>query len=165
LGPPESVQCDKSVIQTPKKSRRVALFHCTVTPEVAGSSPVGPRHRDEEVWGIIPCGGYSVVEKSAIQDLADRIAKEFKPERIILFGSYASGAPSPDSDVDLLVVVPHRDKGWRVATQIRRHVRSPFPMDLIVRTPEQVRERLALGDPFVREIVERGYVLYEAARD
>ena len=106
-----------------------------------------------------------MVEKSEIQDLADRIAKAFKPERNILFGSYASGAPSPDSDVDLLVILPHRDKGWRVATQIRRRIGSPFAMDLIVRTPEQVRERLALGDPFVREIVERGDVLYEGARD
>ena len=105
-----------------------------------------------------------MVEKSQIQDLADRIAKEFEPERVILFGSYASGTPSPDSDVDLLVVLHHRDKGWRVATQIRRRVRPSFPMDLIVRTPEQVRERLALGDPFVTDIVERGDVLYEAAR-
>jgi len=106
-----------------------------------------------------------MVQKSAIQDLADRIAKAFKPERIILFGSHASGAPSADSDVDLLVVLPHREKGWRVATRIRRRIGSPFAMDLIVRTPEQVRERLALGDPFVRDIVERGYVLYEGARD
>jgi len=106
-----------------------------------------------------------VVEKSAIQDLSDRIAKAFKPERIILFGSYASGSPSPDSDVDLLVVLPHRDKGWRVATQIRRRIGSPFAMDLIVRTPEQVRERLALGDPFIRDIVERGDVLYDGTRD
>ncbi len=105
-----------------------------------------------------------MIERSQIQDLADRIAKEFNPERIILFGSHASGVPSSDSDVDFLVVLPHRDKGWRVATQIRRRVRSPFPLDLIVRTPEQVRERLALDDPFVKEIVERGHLLYEAAR-
>ena len=51
-----------------------------------------------------------MVERSEIEDLAGRIAKEFKPERIILFGSYASGAPSPDSDVDLLVVLPHQGK-------------------------------------------------------
>ena len=106
-----------------------------------------------------------MVHKSEIQALADRIAKAFKPERIILFGSYPSGDPSPDSDVDLLVVLPHREKGWRVATQIRQSVGSPFAMDLLVRTPEQVLERLALGDPFVKEIVERGYVLYEGARD
>jgi predicted nucleotidyltransferase len=105
-----------------------------------------------------------VVERSEIEDLAGRIAKEFKPERIILFGSYASGAPSPDSDVDLLVVLPHQGKSWRVAAEIRKRARSPFPMDLIVRTPEQIRARMALDDPFVREIVERGQVLYEAAR-
>jgi predicted nucleotidyltransferase len=91
-----------------------------------------------------------VVERSEIEDLAGRIAKEFKPERIILFGSYASGAPSPDSDVDLLVVLPHQGKSWRVAAEIRRRARSPFPMDLIVRTPEQIRARRALDDPSSR---------------
>ena len=105
-----------------------------------------------------------MVQQSEIEDFANRIAKEFKPERIILFGSYASGSASPDSDVDLLVVLPHADKGWRVATQMRRRVRPSFPMDLIVRTPQQIRDRLALDDPFVREVIERGHVLYEAAR-
>ena len=105
-----------------------------------------------------------MVENSQIEDFANRIAKEFKPERIILFGSYASGSASPDSDVDLLVVMPHDDKGWRVATQMRQRARPSFPMDLIVRTPQQIRDRLALDDPFVREVIERGRVLYEAAR-
>lgn len=105
-----------------------------------------------------------MVEQAQIEDFANRIAKEFKPERIILFGSYASGSASPDSDVDLLVVLPHDGKGWRVATQIRQRLRPSFPMDLIVRTPQQIRDRLALDDPFVREVIERGHVLYEAAR-
>ena len=104
------------------------------------------------------------VPLAAIRRFARQLGERFHPDRIILFGSYASGAASPDSDVDLLVVLPHDDKGWRVATQMRQRVRPSFPMDLIVRTPQQIRDRLALDDPFVREVIERGHVLYEAAR-
>lgn len=105
-----------------------------------------------------------MVSVSDIQALADRIAREFLPEKIVLFGSYASGTPSPDSDVDLLVVIPYRGKSWEKAAEIRGRVRPRFPLDLLVRTPQQVRERLAIGDTFLRDVSERGTVLYEARR-
>lgn len=97
-----------------------------------------------------------------VEDLATRIGKEFHPERVVLFGSHAYGSTSADSDVDLLVIMPHAGKGWRKATEIRGRVRPQFPLDLLVRTPEQVRERLALGDCFFKEIMEKGKVLYES---
>lgn len=103
-----------------------------------------------------------MVTMSEIKKLADRIAEEFKPDRIILFGSYADGVPDPDSDVDLLVLTDHDGKGWEYAARIRDRIRPPFPLDLIIRRPEQLRKRLADGDPFLSEIVERGEVLYEA---
>jgi predicted nucleotidyltransferase len=98
-----------------------------------------------------------------IQDLCDRIAREFHPERIILFGSYARGDADEDSDVDLLVIMPFEGTGARKATEIRKRTRPGFPIDLIVRTPETVRERIELGDFFLREAVEEGKVLYDAA--
>jgi len=99
---------------------------------------------------------------TSIRDFANRIAAEFHPNRIILFGSHARGQASGDSDVDLLVVIPHEGKPWRMATAIRGRVRPTFPVDLLVRTPESIRERLEMGDNFIREIVEEGEVLYEA---
>ena len=98
-----------------------------------------------------------------IQDFCDRVAREFHPERIVLFGSYARGDADEDSDVDLLVVMPFEGKGARKATEIRMRARPGFPVDLIVRTPETVRERLKLGDFFLREAVEEGRILYDAA--
>jgi predicted nucleotidyltransferase len=95
--------------------------------------------------------------------LAGRIAEAFRPERIILFGSYAYGRPTLDSDVDLLVVMPHEGKSWDAAARIRGTVRPRFPVDLVVRTPQKLRERLAMGDVLLREIVTRGTVLYEAS--
>jgi len=97
-----------------------------------------------------------------IQAYAREVARRFKPERIILFGSYAYGHPTPDSDVDLLVVMRHRKQNPEMATKIRLTVHAPFPMDLLVRTPERLQERISLGDLFIREIVSKGLVLYEA---
>lgn len=97
-----------------------------------------------------------------IQQLADRIAREFRPRSIVLFGSHAYGNPTLDSDVDLMVIIPHAGKSWRMATEIRNRVRPRFPVDLIVRSPQQVRDRISMGDPFLTEISQRGQVLYEA---
>lgn len=103
-----------------------------------------------------------MVAMADIRELADRIAQEFRPQRIILFGSHAYGDATADSDVDLMVVVAYPRKSWQMATQIRARVRPTFPLDLLVRSPEQLRERLAMGDPFLREVAARGKVLYEA---
>ena len=97
---------------------------------------------------------------TAIRRYAGRIAEQFDPERIILFGSYAYGVPHRDSDVDLLVVVNAANEHHR-AVRIRLAVPAPFPLDLIVRTPGRLKQRLADGNWFLREIVEKGKVLYE----
>jgi predicted nucleotidyltransferase len=103
----------------------------------------------------------SRVPWETIKAVADQIAMEFQPERIVLFGSHAYGEPAPDSDVDLLVVMdtPLREVDQAIA--IGRTLRRPFGLDLIVRTPANLQRRLALGDWFLREIIERGQVMYE----
>jgi predicted nucleotidyltransferase len=104
-----------------------------------------------------------MVEMTKIRDLTSQIAREFKPDKIILFGSYAYGKPNNNSDVDILVVLRFNGKAVRKAIEIRNTVNAGMPLDLIVRTPEQLAERLALNDWFMREIVERGRTLYEAS--
>ena len=103
-----------------------------------------------------------MVEVDTIVELAERIVQQFHPGRIILFGSYAYGRPTADSDVDLLVILPFEGPPARKAAEIRTSIRAPFPMDLLVRTPQQVQRRVEQGDFFMREIMEKGYVLYEA---
>jgi len=103
-----------------------------------------------------------MVEMKKIEDLTSQIVREFNPERIILFGSYAYGRASDDSDVDLLIVLPFEGKPVRKAIEIRNKINARVPLDLIVRTPEQLAQRLAQNDWFMREIVERGRTLYEA---
>jgi predicted nucleotidyltransferase len=96
-----------------------------------------------------------------IKKLCEQIARDFHPEKIILFGSHAYGRPGPDSDVDLLVVMPFKGRPVRQAIKIRSRLDTTMALDLIVRTPKQVSERLAMGDFFIREITEQGRVIYE----
>lgn len=98
----------------------------------------------------------------ALQALAKDIVRKFRPQKIILFGSYAYGRPTRESDVDLLVIMQTTLRPVEQAVAIRRAVDARFPVDLLVRTPEQIERRLSLGDCFFKEIVSRGRVLYEA---
>jgi len=101
------------------------------------------------------------VPLAAIRRFARRIAKRFQPRRIILFGSYAYGKPHTESDVDLLVVMPASDV-VNMAIRISLAFERQFSYDLLVRTPEQMERGLRDNDWFLREIVEKGKVLYEA---
>jgi predicted nucleotidyltransferase len=97
-----------------------------------------------------------------IQEFSRKLAREFRPERIVLFGSHARGSATADSDVDLLIVLPFEGKPVTKSVEIRMRLRPSFPVDLIVHTPSKVRERLNMDDPFLRDILEQGKVLYEA---
>src|SRR5438309_7272925 len=103
------------------------------------------------------------VPMRAIKRFARQIAEKFCPEKIILFGSYAYGTPHNESDVDLLVIMPCRNTTDQ-ALRIDLAFEPPFSVDLIVRTPYQIKQGLKEGDCdwFLREIVEKGKVLYEA---
>src|SRR5262245_2063535 len=103
------------------------------------------------------------IPMSAIRRFARRIAERFHPEKIILFGSYAYGTPHNESDVDLLVIMPTRN-AIDQAIRIDEAFEWPFALDVHVRTPYQVKRGLKEGDCdwFLREVMEKGKVLYEA---
>jgi predicted nucleotidyltransferase len=101
------------------------------------------------------------VPTAVIRRFARQVAERFHPDKIILFGSHAYGRPQADSDVDILVIMPCRNEIDQ-AYRIRLAVSVPFAMDLIVRKPHNMKWRLAEGDWFLREIVAKGKVLYEA---
>ena len=103
-----------------------------------------------------------MVPQEKILSLSESIVREFRPECVILFGSYAYGAATEDSDVDLLVVLPFEGKAAHKALEIIRKVKPRIPLDLLVRTPEQVKERIANNDWFMREVFEKGRKLYES---
>jgi predicted nucleotidyltransferase len=96
-----------------------------------------------------------------IRAFARDVVAQFHPQKIILFGSYAYGTPHEDSDVDILVVMPARNQ-LDQAAKIHGQIQPPFPLDIVVRTPTNMKWRLEEGDSFLREVVEKGIVLYEA---
>lgn len=95
---------------------------------------------------------------------SDELAKRFRPRKIVLFGSHAGRRATKESDVDLLVVMPHKGPAATQAARIRQQVRAPFALDLIVRSPAVLQQRLKLGDTFLRAVMDEGKVLYESAR-
>lgn len=113
------------------------------------ASPVEPEHF---YHGLVPM--------AAIRKYARQIAEQFKPDKIILFGSYAYGTPNEDSDVDLLVIMPTWSQHSK-EIQILRKLEPRFSLDLIVRTPSNLGWRLEERESFHTEIVSRGKVLYE----
>lgn len=101
------------------------------------------------------------IPMSAIRQVVREIADNFRPEKIILFGSYAYGNPDVGSDVDILVIMNTLLRNREQAFEIARSVEHHFGLELIVRTPDQLEKRIALGDPFLKEVVEKGKILYE----
>ena len=89
-----------------------------------------------------------------------QIAERLSPQKVILFGSHATGRASPDSDVDLLIIID-RPAGSDASLQIKRAIDYNFPLDLIVYDTKRVKQRLAAGDWFLQDAIEGGKVLYE----
>ena len=102
-----------------------------------------------------------MVDSKTIEDFRDRVIQAYRPLKIVLFGSYALGTVTADSDVDILIILPFEGKNAQKSAEILKRIDPRFPIDLLVRTPEQVQERLEKGDFFIKEILETGKVLYE----
>ena len=97
-----------------------------------------------------------------IKEVADKIAKEYKPEKIILFGSYAWGEPGPDSDVDLFVVKETNRSSREIEREISRAIfPRQFPLDILVYTPSEVEKKIKKDrNLFIEDIINNGKVLY-----
>jgi predicted nucleotidyltransferase len=107
-------------------------------------------------------GAKPQVLRADIQRVVQKIVERFNPQKVIVFGSHAYGAPTKDSDVDILVIMETPLRSVEQAVEIRRAVDFPFPVDLLVRTPEQIEYRLEIGDIFLKEVMTAGQILYEA---
>ena len=156
-----------------------AMWRATVTDDRIEPIPCGEREWDGDngrpVLEIARREGV-VIEADAkrdgpstqmvamhqIEEFGRKVGEEFGAEKVILFGSHARGDASPDSDVDILVIAAFEGRSVGKSVEIRMKLRPGFPMDLLVRTPEDVRKRIEMGDAFMREILDHGRVLYEA---
>ena len=98
-----------------------------------------------------------------VQKIAQKIQTHYKPEKIILFGSYAYGKPNRDSDIDMFIVRGTTKRRIDRFVEVKKLVYDAnrrIPFSPIVYTPREVKQRLSLGDDFVKEILDKGRVLY-----
>ncbi|HME42332.1 MAG TPA: nucleotidyltransferase domain-containing protein [Syntrophorhabdales bacterium] len=102
-------------------------------------------------------------ERQIIRRLADVIAGAYKPEKIILFGSYAYGEPDDESDIDLLIIKKTKKPFFERLYDVRRissEARRGYAFEPIVMTPGELKDRVREGDQFIDEILAKGEVLY-----
>lgn len=99
--------------------------------------------------------------KKEVQKSVDRIKERYKPEKIFIFGSYATGKITPDSDVDFFIIKkttkPRRERQREVS---RLLIDRAVPIDILVFTPAETERRRRLGDPFVLDILNSGKLVY-----
>jgi predicted nucleotidyltransferase len=103
--------------------------------------------------------------RGIIQNMLQRIIAEYSPQRVILFGSYAYGEPDRDSDIDLLIIKDTQERfldRWVTVHRILTGAHRSLPLEPLVLTPQEIERRLAVGDQFIAEILEKGVELYAA---
>ena len=103
--------------------------------------------------------------KAVIERIVEKLRKDYAPQKVILFGSRARGSARPDSDIDLLVIKETSERFIDRWTRVRRLLSDPqrtIPLETLVLTPQEVTQRLAIGDQFVETILREGTVLYAA---
>lgn len=111
-------------------------------------------------------GKYTQTDQVIVR-IVETIGREYKPQKIILFGSYAYGRATKDSDVDLFII---KDTDARMVdrfVEVKRLIYDPqlrIPVSPLVYTPRELEERLDMGDDFVEEIMREGKVVYEEER-
>ena len=101
--------------------------------------------------------------RGIILKMVDKILKEYQPKMIILFGSYAYGEPTEDSDIDLLIIKDTEKRPidrWVEVKRLLRDFTRTFPVSPLVYTSKEIEERTAIRDFFIEEILEKGEVLY-----
>jgi uncharacterized protein len=113
--------------------------------------------------GMHPAG-FPPLTEEVLESIVRRIVNHLPVEKIILFGSYSNlhGSPTPDSDIDLLIIMETSESLTKRVLSVSRLLRPrPFPMDILVRTPQEINTFIEKGDTFIQEIMTQGSVIYD----
>lgn len=108
--------------------------------------------------------GFPPLTGDVLESIVQRIVNHLPVEKIILFGSYSNlySSPTPDSDIDLLIIMETSQSVTKRVLSVSRLLRPrPFPMDILVRTPQEISALLESGDSFFQEIMAQGRVIYD----
>ena len=108
-----------------------------------------------------------MIKRGQLREIVKRIVESYNLEKLILFGSYARGSPTENSDLDLLVVVKHSDlPRYKRAWEIRKHLWGiiDIPKDIIVYTEDEIAEWREIEEAFITKVLKEGKILYEKER-
>ncbi len=101
-----------------------------------------------------------------LNEIVEKLQREYKPLKIILYGSYAYGTPNVDSDIDLLILKNTSERSVDRFVKVKKIIYNPkrkIPITPLIYSPDEVKERLRIGDDFIKEILNKGVTLYEKA--
>ena len=102
------------------------------------------------------------LDEKLLKEVVERILQVVRPEKIILFGSYARGEATEESDLDLLIIQPSNLPRYKRSTPVRLALKGLFPSkDIVVYTPEEVKEWGTTSTSFIATVLQEGRVLYE----
>jgi len=141
----------KTLSATYKGERVVELFEDINLP------------KDIAVLVVIPEQGEQMITQKQIEEIVKKIVDNYNPEKIILFGSYAYGQPTEDSDLDLLIIKNSDLPRYKRAREIRKHLWgiTDVPKDIIVYTQEEIDDWKEVEEAFITRVVKKGKILYE----
>jgi len=106
-----------------------------------------------------------MISQEQINEITGRIVQGSQPDKVILFGSYARGNPTEDSDLDLLVIKDSNTPRYKRGREIRKHLRGlKIPIDLVVYTKDEIQKWRLVKTAFITTVMESGVVLYEGKR-
>jgi len=130
-------------------------------------NPYKPNLPFRDMQSVSPEMGVQPEEvETIIPEIVEKLKREYNPLKIILFGSYAYGNPTKDSDIDLFILKNTHERRVDRFVSVKRIIYDPrrkIPVSPLVYTPDELEERLRIGDDFIKEIIQKGVVLYERA--
>lgn len=101
--------------------------------------------------------------KKEIERISRHIIREYKPEKILLYGSCAAGDPAENSDIDMLIIkqtnLPHHERARQIY-RLLREIKYKVPFEALVYTPEEIKTRMKMGDFFIVDIMKKGRRIY-----
>ena len=110
----------------------------------------------EQKRGII-----HVMVIKTLRDVVNQLTEHYKPDRIILYGSYAGKRVKKNSDIDLLIIKDTNKRFIERVIEVERILSNRvLPLDIVVYTPQEVRFLFSIGSPFIEEILEKGRLIY-----
>lgn len=104
--------------------------------------------------------------KPILKEIVEDLKKEYKPIKVILFGSYAYGIPMEDSDIDIFILKNTKERSVDRIITVKRIIYNPnrkIPISPLIYEPSELEERIRIGDDFIKEILDKGIILYEEA--